>query len=457
MQSDFSVLRESIGGDAPYQLLSLGGSATYEVAKRVRPTFGTHSAHLWRRPTIALMSDPASHSRFKYEIIPRDFVNYFVNDLMKSHLRQIDLQTNKEVLLADITRDIFTGVVQLDSDCFVMDPVDGIDIVDGLDADNMSEEILFDLLGGTHKRYSFEREPEEFFAIWTHYFDQFCTWALQRFREVVISSFYFTNKCNSTPYRHDFAVERCARANAMLERMYKHARGKNIRFLDVDSSYLITGNDVPWGGPFPKHYLPETYELYAELLSGSSCVTIDNMSGAGFVRQAFCRAQQVDELKSVLADAIHALVYVGQELKRSQVKLSLVSKVVGAVLPPRYELNGLLSASLTAAVREVAPASLLQLEQLCSLKGGGSIDLCCSDASSIDLPVQSSVEHHSQSVLADDGRLTTKCVGRVSELDEALAILSSEFKDITDAQHAETRELVWAQIRLLESVGGRLP
>lgn len=276
----------------PQVISSLGGCVVHDVAKTCAGPRIEVRRHFWRRPTIALMSNPVERSRFKLHEIPSPFVNYFVNDITKIHQAELAAAGSAGGIVIDITRDIFTGVLDLGGGCYIMNPADGVGIVDGLSKETMGYDILRSILGFDPKAIGYERDGDEFLELWKLFFLRKLDFLTRAFGKVVLLEIYFTPNLVGG-HVEERLVEGADKANAMLADMYAFARDKNLTVVSLERSAFQTGHFVPWGGPSLTHFVPETLARLADRVSDVIAPSGDDERR--LVRQAYRRAGQHEQ------------------------------------------------------------------------------------------------------------------------------------------------------------------
>ncbi|WP_157235118.1 DUF6270 domain-containing protein [Methylosinus sp. LW4] len=249
---------------------------------------------MWRRPTISLVADPIEKIDSRFSCLPPQFLTYLVNDAKKLHLPNL-LEIDAELLIFDITRDLRTGVIALSETQFVIDPLEGVNIIEGLTPETMNEEV-FDKIFKGGERISFHANWARFFPLWKRAFARSIEILSRKFSRLVLLEHYFTCKVNGVPYTYDFAPGAAETANIALEKMYDFARSFDcVSFVSLPRKLFITGREVPWGGPSDTHYLPEVYLLYAE--KTAQLLFRDREDGSrAIIDQLFLRAAERDDL-----------------------------------------------------------------------------------------------------------------------------------------------------------------
>lgn len=282
-------------------MVSLGGCVVGHLATTMNGRAVRHTRHLWRRPTIAMMSKPVSRFRLDFSHIPPEYANYLVNDAAGVHRQEIEqvVASDETVFVFDVTRDVLTGVAEIEPDVWIMDPVDAVYQVEGLTPDTMTEEILKQLSRGSARRMSAVRNWDEFFPVWKKAFLEFAQVIEGRFETVIAAEIYPTLK------RYDrtnpFYIADTAAANACLDHIYAWLRETfDFQWITIPREYSITGlTGVPYNGPAPTHFIEESHTLMAAqfldkiggLVSGVAAVE----PVKPLVEQAFKRAELHEE------------------------------------------------------------------------------------------------------------------------------------------------------------------
>lgn len=224
-----------------------------------------HRRHMWRRPTIAMVSPPVSRFRFDFAKLPTEFANYFVNDAGGKHFAELKCRSpeDERVFVFDVTRDVFTGVVEIEPGVWVMDPVDAISMVEGLTTETMSAEILAEICRDNAGRLSAVRNWDEWFPVWKAAFKTFAATIEGQYERTLIAEIYPTLE------RYDtvavFYAVNIAEMNERLGHMYRWIRENfDFEWIGVPRDRAITGaTGVPYGGPTPTHFIAETHGLFA--------------------------------------------------------------------------------------------------------------------------------------------------------------------------------------------------
>jgi hypothetical protein len=278
-------------------IYSIGGCVALEVARRLGEAGDGHLDHFWRRPTIALMSNPVSRFHFDLHELPPAFVNYFVNDAAGAHLKEIERLPAGSTVVIDITRDIFTGVVEVEPGAFVMNPLDGVGIVAGLTTETMSSEILTRLLKAEPKIINPLADKDRFLKLWKAAIDHQIATLSQKFENIILLEIYFTFNLASHDRKAPFSEIDVRESNSILSSMYDYIRDrKELIFASISQDKMMTGRHVAWDGPFYTHFVDESYALFCDEIKAK--LTQDRPSGESFLqRSAFKRAKDYEDLR----------------------------------------------------------------------------------------------------------------------------------------------------------------
>lgn len=300
-------------------LYSLGGCVTHEVARRLASKSRGHIDHFWRRPTIALMSDNVSRFNFNIHDLPSEYINYFINDAAGSHRQEIDSLPSGNTLILDVTRDIFSGVVGLSDNVFLLDPVDSINIVDGLKSDTINYELFEKIIKRKYSVVNY-RDSENFEDIWLESFSRFLAHFSAKFRHIFVLEIYLTTEVAHVACPSDLCVDHAAKANAVLSSMYDRVRGLHgCRLVSIDRDKMITGVDVDWGGPTYTHFLNETYALYCDKIL--SLVSNESQEGLFLKDAAFNRAKAYEAVNAKLKTVTEELAVLQESKYKSEAAL----------------------------------------------------------------------------------------------------------------------------------------
>ncbi|MFW7266859.1 DUF6270 domain-containing protein [Gluconacetobacter sp. Hr-1-5] len=243
------------------RILSLGGCITHDICKMVECFAVKHSDHLWRRPTIPLMSKAPQRLPFMDHDFPSELTRYWQDDFRKNHLRELE-EADDDILIFDITRDIFCAVYEIEAFSYVIDPmsVEGI-----LFKHNpiFNDEKIKSAIGKYIKRFDFN--DEAYFDAWKFYFDNFVHMA-QKFDKIILNKIYFTNKVASHSNEMFGDGNYTSSVNAFLDTAYEYIKRNysNIIINEVPRNVLMTGHDVSWDGPWYTHFIPEATALFSE-------------------------------------------------------------------------------------------------------------------------------------------------------------------------------------------------
>lgn len=324
-----------------YMVSSLGGCIVHDVVKILKSDGISLNPHLWRRPTIALMSEAVTRSRYKLHDIPVEFINYFVNDYTKLHRSEIENQPGKNAIVFDITRDLFTGVVQIGDESFIMNAAEAVGIVDGLTKETMNIEKVKSIIGSDLKVYGLNRDRDEFFELWKVYFEKLVEFLRSNFDQIIMLKLFFTDRVIGGEIRPDLSsgVEK---ANPLLERMYAFAETLNVPMVELEREAYVTGHFVSWGGPSLTHYVSETTTRLADAVL--ALLKPDTDSDDNFRVQAYKRA----------ADAERHLIWLNQEKAR----LAKLEKALELEKQRQSETHKALEAEVSQLLKHAKAVSL---------------------------------------------------------------------------------------------------
>ena len=171
--------------------------------------------------------------------------------------------SNSDILVFDITRDIFCTVLELDDFCYVLDPMS----VKGLiwNGDSLNDEIINAALGKTPRKI--HSLDARYFEIWKYYFDAFVKSARQ-FDKLILNKLYFTNRLALNEHAQFGDLAFVEKVNGFLDTAYDYIEKAydNIHINSISRHLMISGADVPWNGPTHTHYIPEAIALLSENL-----------------------------------------------------------------------------------------------------------------------------------------------------------------------------------------------
>ena len=274
------------------KLVSLGGCVSNEVAKKTECFFIKHVEHYWRRPTIALMAKPAQRLPFLNHDFPPELSRYWQDDFRKNHLAEL-LIVKGDILILDITRDLFCKVIELEEGCFVVDPMS----VKGIlwDGGNVDEDVVNKLIGKKCSKVGFS--DSSYFDLWKYYFNVFYNTFSQKFKCIIINEIYFTNTLSSNTdirFRDQSYVDS---ANIFLDQAYEYIKSNyaGVIFNSITRKAMVTGSDVPGEGPAYTHFINEAIVLFSENLRQIISPSI-NRPGSILIRDAIQRAADYEDL-----------------------------------------------------------------------------------------------------------------------------------------------------------------
>lgn len=251
----------------------------------------SHIDHLWRRPTIPLVSRAPEKFPFLDDRYSPDIARYWHDDFRKSHFHEV-FSSDADVLVFDITRDVFCRVFEMGDLSYVIDPMSVKGIV--WNNDNIDEAKISQTIGREYKPIGFT--DDIYFEIWKFMFDVFAEHA-NKFERIILNRIYFTEKLASQNAASFGDASYVSIVNEFLDRAYDYIREnhKRIMISTVPRKLLISGLNVNWGGPTYTHFISEATSMYAEnirkLIFGEAYV-----SGEVFIKKALIRAKQHEDL-----------------------------------------------------------------------------------------------------------------------------------------------------------------
>lgn len=248
--------------DSKRRVLLLGGCHVASLGAELRDAFDC--VQLWRRPTIALMSEPIRpvaafgfndrHSR------------YILKDCAKTHLAEIQA-AKCDVLIFDVVRDVRCPLVR-SGHSYLFDPNRMFNLVPDAPPASVRTIDAAALLGGAEIE-PFAASDPRFFEVWSDHFHRFYAAVLApRIAEgcIVILQQTFLAKQTAPPsdVLHS-QWDYCDALNALLRRMYAHiASYPGIERIGVEEELCLTARDVPFGGPSIAHPVQEVFALMAD-------------------------------------------------------------------------------------------------------------------------------------------------------------------------------------------------
>ena len=273
------------------RVLSLGGCVTHDTCMYAKTVNLIHVEHLWRRPTISLMSGAPKRFPFLGGDFPPELTRYWQDDFRKSHLKELT-SFDADALVFDITRDIFCKVIELEDFRYVTDPMS----VKGLlwHGDSLTDDKIDSLLGGKFKRIGFA--DDDYFQIWKLKFDEFVE-SISRFKIVVLNRMYFTARIASERAELFGDALYVDSVNEFLDRAYCYIRNKHGSVLinTIPRKLFLTGSHVSWNGPTYTHIIPEATSMFSENIRR---YIIGDTYAAGeiFIKNSILRAKQHEDL-----------------------------------------------------------------------------------------------------------------------------------------------------------------
>lgn len=143
-----------------------------------------------------------------------------------------------------------------------MNPIDGIGIVDGLTYENMSGQIMAEMMRTNLRFVSPIQHWDEFFVIWKDAVTRFFAAVQPLFERVIVAKIMLTSvRLDRTATFYGDKVEpfneRLVQMYAWLEETFK------VDFISVPQERLVTGKTGgPFGGPAATHFVDETHGLW---------------------------------------------------------------------------------------------------------------------------------------------------------------------------------------------------
>lgn len=240
------------------------------------------------------MSDDVSRFRYNIHELPSSYINYFVNDAVGAHRREIESLPDGGTVILDITRDIFSGVVEIEDGVYILDPVQGIDILDGLTKDNINYEIVKSVIKSDIRIINYKNDAQEFDRLWSDSFERMMDLLSKKFRNVFVLEIYFTSNLAGNSSENPLDSEYADSVNEVLRSMYNRVRSINgCRMVTIDTEKMLSGVKVDWGGPTYTHFIDETYATFCDRIMALA----SNGSAQGYFidRAAFGRARAHEE------------------------------------------------------------------------------------------------------------------------------------------------------------------
>ena len=306
-------------------LVTLGGCVVGHLAASLNGRVIQHRRHLWRRPTIAMMSEPVSRFRLDFSKMPTPYANYFVNDAGGKHQAELTCvdSERERIFLFDVTRDVFTGVVEIEPDVWVMDPVDAIHMVDGLTHETMSPDILEEICRDSVRRLSPIENWDAFFPVWKRAFQQFADQIDGQYERIMIAEIYPTlTRLDSLG---PFYAKNVAEMNDRLDHMYAWVRENfSYEWIGLSRERSVTGlTGVPYNGPTPTHFIGESHGVFAldfirKLNSGYGDNSPKFDEALPLIEQAFERAKLHEEVLEEISGLKGELEALTQDLAQAR-------------------------------------------------------------------------------------------------------------------------------------------
>lgn len=218
--------------------------------------------------------------------------------------------------MIDVTRDIFTGVIEIEPGVFVMNPLDGRDIVAGLTPESMTPEILAATLKTEPKFINPLRDTESFLVLWKEPIDRKINFLSKKFENILLLEIYFTHRIASHERPSPMTAHEADTQNSLLASMYEHMQdNEKVTFVSIEQDHLITGRYVAWGGPSYTHFINETYALFCDAATAA-------LTQSKQPEQSFLRTAAIDRAKKY-EDTRHALQNAEERYKEASQALTL--------------------------------------------------------------------------------------------------------------------------------------
>lgn len=256
VRSDTTARRQ---GGKP-RIVFLGGCHVDGLARELHADF--ECVQFWRRPTIALMSEPVPLRR------ALDFEDrqsrYIVRDCAKTHLQELR-SISGDIFVFEIVRDVRCPLVRI-GHRFLFDPNQMHRFIpDALDPSQRAVDL--EALLGVAAAEPFEAQSETFLAVWSEAFARFYDSVLKprldRGGTVMLMQVFLAKHTfpPSEALQDQWAY--CDAMNALLRKMYAHARGfAGIQTIGVDETLCLSASDALYGAAIT-HLLPDIFTLIA--------------------------------------------------------------------------------------------------------------------------------------------------------------------------------------------------
>lgn len=284
------------------KILTLGGCVVDEIGKMLPNA--EHHAHLWRRPTIALMSDVFTGITYPSDVDPM-FLRYISDDCKKFQLFEIQ-RCRQSSLIFDLTRDVLTPCIEKDGS-FIASPAHLIGLVEnnnGTVPDGKGNDPYFpdgcQLLHPTDSR---------FLDIWSDAFSRFLKAIEGKFAKIVLYKATLTDRSLGEEETR-FGSEWAAASNVPLEKMIAYAESFGVvETINVPEQYHFSARDVIWSGPTHTHFVNEAIALAADQAAKILCPGA-SQDGAIFARtvlETLRKYHRLNEQHLKLADELAEL------------------------------------------------------------------------------------------------------------------------------------------------------
>ena len=326
------------------KVVSLGGCVSDQIAQSMDDTYYVNCGHFWRRPTIPLVSAPVEYYNYKTSLMPKEYVGYFINDVNKLHFKDFMSINSETVVIMDITRDYLTGVVELEEDKYALNPIDGKGFLFGLNNETINEEILKEILRKdklvTHNA---AKQPDSFFELWSKSIVKLSDIFSEKFPHVLVPEVYFCTESLELHEGHQLDTNSPPVANPILAKMYNFIRNHTkFKVISAPRHRMLTGSDVPWGGPTVTHFITETYAIFCQeadkIIRGLDHVDTFYLERAAFNRAALHAKEQ--RAKLIAEKRIAALNVDIESLKDAATSLEKMLSDMNASLNTEIEDHG---------------------------------------------------------------------------------------------------------------------
>ncbi|WP_238242004.1 DUF6270 domain-containing protein, partial [Methylobacterium isbiliense] len=271
-------------------IISVGGCITHDSCKYINRFDVHHTDHLWRRPTICLMSRAPSKMPYVDSDFPPELIRYWQDDFKKNHINEI-VENKSNILVFDITRDIFCRVMEIEYLSYVIDPMS----IQGVlwSNDNVNDSKVDSVLGKICKRLSFV--DDEYFELWKFFFDLFAN-SVRSFDKIILNRMYFVDRIASEQDGQFGDPIYVNNVNNFLDNAYYYIKSKHshIAINTIPRSLFLTGTKVSWGGPTYTHVIPEATSMFSENIL-KIILGQEHQSGDIYIKNSIIRAKQHED------------------------------------------------------------------------------------------------------------------------------------------------------------------